>query len=269
MGYYDIMASRMMLNTLLYTISELSKINERIKSMNKDQKMIIKVEIGRGGPTEYLNINNDIITFERDKVYPNYDAYISFNNPLEFLKLLKNLKINLEQLKAEGKIKLGGPPNFQKNCEEIINIALPYYNDELGEDISPEDELLQVKFILFALMAGFQEIAEEDENVREEIKGINVSIKVKIVDGPQCFLLFQNGTFRGCMDGEGVKPTVVIKLKDLETARALLTGKGDAAKSFMRGDILIEGETKHAMKLVNINELLTDYLDYIKAKTKK
>jgi hypothetical protein len=269
MGYYDVIASRMMLNTLLYAISELSKINERIKFMNKDQHMIIKIEIGGGGPTEYLEIKEDIIYFERDKVYPNYDAYISFNKPLEFLKLLKSIKIDLGQLEAKGKIKLGGPPNFQRNCEEIINIALPYYNDALGEDISPEDEAIQVKIILFALMAGFQEIAEEDENVREEIKGVNVVIQVKIVEGPQCFLLFQNGVFTGCMNGEGLKPTVTIRLKDLETARALLTGKGDAAKSFIRGDILIEGETKHAMKLVNLNELLTDYLDYVKAKTRK
>ena len=269
MGYYDVIASRMMLNTLLYAISELSKINERIKFMNKNQYMIIKIEIGGGGPTEYLEINNDVISFERDKVFPTHDAYISFNNPLEFLKLLKSLKIDLGQLESEGKIKLGGPPNFQRNCEEIINIALPYYNDALGENISPEEEAIQVKIILFALMAGFQEITEEDENVREEIKDINVIIQVKIVEGPQCFLLFQNGMFQGCMDGEGIKPTVTIRLKDLETARALLTGKGNAARSFIKGDILIEGETKHAMKLVNLNELLTDYLDYIKEKQRK
>ncbi|MFX1450127.1 MAG: SCP2 sterol-binding domain-containing protein [Promethearchaeota archaeon] len=269
MGYYDIIASRMMLNTLLYAISELSKINERIKFMNKDQNMIIKIEIGGGGPTEYLEIKNDVITFERDKVYPTHDAYIGFNNPLEFLKLLRSLKLDLEKLKSEEKVKLYGPANFQRNCEEIINIALPYYNDAIGEDISPEEEALQIKIILFALMAGFQEITEEDENVREEIKGINVIIQIKIIEGPQCFLLFQNGIFKGCMDKEGIKPTVTIKIKDLNTARALLTGKGDAAKSFIKGDILIEGETKHAMKLMNLNELITDYLDYIKEKQRK
>ena len=62
MGYFDVISSRMMLNTLLYAISELSKINERIKFMNKDQHMIIKIEIGGGGPTEYLYINNNLIS---------------------------------------------------------------------------------------------------------------------------------------------------------------------------------------------------------------
>ncbi len=268
MGYYDLIASRMMLNTLLYAIQELSKVNDRIKFMNKDQKLIIKVEIG-GGPTEYLEINNGVIKFERDKKFPEYDASITFNNPNEFLMLLKTNKVDLSQLEAGGYAKITGPPNFKRNCEEIINIALPYYNDALPEDISQEDETLQLKIILFALMAGFQEITEEDKNVQEEIKGINVLIHVKIEDGPGCFLKFKDGVYEGCMEDKGEKPTVIIKVSDLKTARALFTGKGDVAKAFIKGKILIEGETKHAMKLINLNELLTDYYEYIKEKQRK
>ena len=139
MGYYDVMASRMLLNTMLYAISELSKVNDRIKHMNKNQQMIIKVSIGKGGPTEYLEIKNDQIYFERDKKLPSHDAEIHFNNPDEFLTFVKEEKIDLSQLEAKDKIKLSGPPNFKRNCEEIINITLPYYNDVLPEQISPED----------------------------------------------------------------------------------------------------------------------------------
>ncbi|MHA1377934.1 MAG: SCP2 sterol-binding domain-containing protein [Candidatus Helarchaeota archaeon] len=270
MGYYDIIASRMMLNTLLFAISELSKVNERILFMNKNQNMVIKVSIGDGGPTEYLEIKNDLIYFQKDKKLPSFDAEIHFNNPLEFLKLLKQTKIDLTKLEKEGKVKLSGFENFKRNCEEIINIALPYYNNALPEEnISPEDEALQVKIILFALMAGFQEITEEDENVQEEIKGVNVLIHVEVENGPQCYLNFKNGAFSGCMEDPGEKPTVTLKLSDLKTARALMTGKGDAAKAFIKGKIQIAGDTKHAMKLMNLSELLSDYYDYVKMKQKK
>ncbi|MHA1385716.1 MAG: hypothetical protein ACTSR3_18345, partial [Candidatus Helarchaeota archaeon] len=229
MGYYDVIASRMMLNTLLYAISELSKVNERILFMNKDQELIIKVSVGGGGPTEYLQIKNDIIYFEREKKFSKYDAEIHFNSPLEFLRLLKQSKIDLSKLEAEGKIKLSGFANFKRNCEEIINIALPYYNNALPEEnLSPEDEAMQVKIILFALMSGFQEITEEDDNVQEEIRDVNVLINVKVENGPQCFLSFNNGVFEGYMEDRGEKPTVTIKLSDLKTARALMTGKGNA-----------------------------------------
>ncbi|MHA1386464.1 MAG: SCP2 sterol-binding domain-containing protein, partial [Candidatus Helarchaeota archaeon] len=46
-------------------------------------------------------------------------------------------------------------------------------------------------------------------------------------------------------------------------------GKGNAAKAFIKGKIVIEGDTKHAMKLINLNELLTDYYDYVKEKQRK
>lgn len=270
MGYYDIIGSRMLLNTLLYAISELSKVNERILFMNKDQNMIIKVTIGDGGPTEFLQIKDDIINFQRDKKFPSYDAEINFNNPTEFFSALKQKKIDLDQLEKEKKIQISGFANFKRNCEEIINIALPYCINELPEEnISPQDEALQVKIILFALMAGFQEITEEDENVQEEIRDVNVLIQIQVENGPQCFLRFANGTFKGYMEDIGEKPTVILKLSDLKTARALMTGKGDAAQAFIKGRIQIEGDTKHAMKLMNLNELISDYTDYIKMKQKK
>ena len=96
-----------------------------------------------------------------------------------------------------------------------------------------------------------------------------VDICIKIENGSQSFVKFESGGFAGYIGDRGEKPTVTIKLSDLKTARALMTGKGDAAKAFIKGKILIEGDTKGAMKLMNLNELLTDYYDYVKEKQRK
>lgn len=269
MGYYDIIASRMILNTLLYAISELSKVKDRIKRIISGQQMVVQITIREGGPTEYLEIKDEAIYFEREKKYPSFDGVIYFNNPQEFLRIAKELAWDFSELEFEGKVEMNGPPNFKESCEKIINFALPYSNNTIGDDAAPEDEAIQIKIILYALISGFQEITEEDENVREEMRGVDVVIQVVVTEGPQCYLFFKDGSFSGCMDEQDYKPTVIIRLSNLKAARDLLTGKGNAGKMLLKGDIQIEGDVKHAMKLMNLNELLMGYYDYIKQRQKK
>ncbi|MHA1378754.1 MAG: SCP2 sterol-binding domain-containing protein [Candidatus Helarchaeota archaeon] len=269
MNYYDKIASKMMLNTLLYSISELSKVNIRIKRIIKNINMIIQVSIHEGGSTEYLEIKNNAIHFERKKEFNTHNAEIHFKNPSEFIKILMDTKLDLSRLESEKRMQFRYSSDFKKSCEEIINIALPYSNNTLGENISSEDEVIQVKIILYAFIIGLQEIFEEDESFREEIKDFNGIIKMDIIDGPKCYLKFQDGTYTGFMGNQVLKPNVIITMKDLKTARDLVTGKADTMKLIIKGNILINGDSSQVMKLMNLNELLSDYSDYIKQKQKK
>jgi len=259
----------MLLNTILYSIAELSKINEKIKEYIKGQKLIIQFSIGEGGPIEFLEIKNDKIFFERKKKFTYHDVRIHFFDLDIFLILLKEIELDFNQLIAEGKIEFDGRTDFKEKLIEIIKIALPYSNNALGEELTHEEEYTQVKIILFAFMSGMQIIADEDENVKKEMKGINVIIQININNGPQCYLLFDDGVFSGAIDVQHPNPTVILTLSDLHTARMLLTGKADGAKMFIKGQIQIEGDYKHAMKLMNLNELLQDYADYIKERRRK
>ncbi|MHA1378101.1 MAG: SCP2 sterol-binding domain-containing protein [Candidatus Helarchaeota archaeon] len=265
MNFYDLICSKMMMNTLLYSISELSKLSNKVKHIINDHQLNIQVSVEQG-PQEFLEIKNGKIFFERHKKLPSYDAKIHFKDPNDFLKIFKKEKLNFKQLESEEKIEIIEKPEFEDLCITLLNSAIPYANNTLGEKVSPEDELILVKIIIHALLTGFQEIVEADENVQIEMKGVDVIIQFNIIDGPQAFFHFNDGKFSGQMDSKHPNPTVKVIMNDIKTALALLTGQGNAARMLIKNQIQIEGDYSHAMKLMNLRELVSDYQDYIKAK---
>ncbi|NVM04268.1 MAG: SCP2 sterol-binding domain-containing protein [Candidatus Helarchaeota archaeon] len=268
MKYYDLIASRMLMCVILYSISELSKYNNEVKNRIKDHQLNIQFSV-EDGPIEYLEIKNDKILFERRKKLTSFDARIHFKDEKAFLKILKKEQINFKQLLSEGKIEINEDPKYENICVDLLNLALPYANYTKGENLSAEDELVVVKILMYAMLSGFQEISEVDENVQTEMKGTSVIVQFNITNGPQCYYYFNDGTFTGFMDVQHPNPTVNIVMSDLKSALALLTGQGNATRMLIKGTIQIEGDTAHAAKLMSLQELISDYQDYIKAKRRK
>ncbi|MFX0142217.1 MAG: SCP2 sterol-binding domain-containing protein [Candidatus Hodarchaeota archaeon] len=268
MNYYDLITSHMVLDVLLYTISELSKYNEKVKSRIKDHQFNILFSVEEG-PIEYLEIKNNGIFFERRKKIPNCNAKIHFKDPNTFFKILKREKLNFEQLKSEGKIEIIEESKCKNICVDLLNFALPYSNYNYGQILSPEDEYILSKTLLYGHLIGFQEIAEADENVQIEMKGVNVIIQFNVIDGPKCYFHFNDGSFSGLMDIQHPNPTVNITMSDNKSAIALFSGNGDATRMYIKGDIQIEGDYTDAMKLMSLRELVSEYQDYVRAKSRK
>ncbi len=267
MNYYDLITSRMVLDTLLYTMSELGKYNDDVKSKIKDYELNIQFSVEEG-PVEYLEIKNNKIIFERRKKAPDYQARIHFNDPNTLFKILRREQLNFEQLKSEGKIILKEEPKFKNICVDLMNLALPYSNYNYGDELTSQDDYLLAKTLLYGHLIGFQEITEVDENVQIEMKGVNVVIQFNVINGPQCYFHFKDGSFSGVMDVQYPDPNVTITMSDNKSAIALFSGQGNASRMYLKGDIQIDGDYKDAMKLMNLRELVVEYQDYVRTKSR-
>ncbi|MFX1453364.1 MAG: SCP2 sterol-binding domain-containing protein [Promethearchaeota archaeon] len=267
MNYYDLITSHMVLDTILYTISELSKSYGELKSRIKNLQLNIQFSIEEG-PIEYLEIKDGEIFFERRKKMPNCNAKIHFKDPNTFFKILKRERLNFQQLESEGKIEINEDPISKNICADLLNFAIPYSNYTLDDELSPQDEYLLAKTLLYGHLIGFQEIAEADENVQIEMKGVNVVIQFNVIDGPKCYFHFNDGSFRGAMDVQHPDPAVIITMSDNKSAIALFSGQGNATRMYMKGDIQIEGDYSDATKLMSLRELVSEYQDYVRAKSR-
>ena len=267
MNYYDLITSHMVLDTILYTISELSKYTDKVKSRIKDIQLNIQFSVEEG-PIEYLEIKDNEISFERRKKMPNCGAKIHFKDHNTFFKILKREQLNFKQLESEVKIKIDEVPEYKDICVDLLNLAIPYSNYTSVDELSPQDEYILAKTLLYGHLIGFQEIAEVDENVQIEMKGVNVVIQFNIIDGPKCYFHFNDGSFLGDMDVEYPNPAVTITMSDNKSAIALFSGQGNATRMYIKGDIQIKGDYSDATKLISLRELVSGYQDYVRAKSR-
>lgn len=126
-------------------------------------------------------------------------------------------------------------------------------------EISQKD-IIQVKTLLYSTIVSLEIISEEDEMIQREFGDIEAAIQWKIGDVAAGYIEIKGSRAKAYMDEVHPDPTVIITLTDPATARDLLNGKADASKLFMKGKILVEGDTKKAMRLLSVNELIQDYI---------
>ncbi|MFX0132626.1 MAG: SCP2 sterol-binding domain-containing protein, partial [Candidatus Hodarchaeota archaeon] len=213
-------------------------------------------------------IKNNEISFVRRKKMPNFNGRIHFKDCKTFFKILKREQLNFKQLESEGKIEIIKEPEYKDICVDLLNLALPYSNYNYGDELSPQDEYILAKTLLYAHLIGFQEIAEADENVQIEMKGVNVVIQFNVIDGPKCYFHFNDGSFTGAMDVQHPDPAVTITMSDNKSAIALFSGQGNATRMYLKGDIQIDGDYSDATKLMSLRELVSEYQDYVRAKSR-
>ncbi|NVM05107.1 MAG: SCP2 sterol-binding domain-containing protein [Candidatus Helarchaeota archaeon] len=121
-------------------------------------------------------------------------------------------------------------------------------------------DIIQVKTLLYSTIVSLEIISEEDEMVQGEFGDVEAVIQWKIGDVAAGYMEIKNSRVKAHMDIIHPDPTVIITLTDPVAARDLLNGRADATKLFMKGKILVEGDTKKAMKLLSVNELVEDYI---------
>ncbi len=126
-------------------------------------------------------------------------------------------------------------------------------------EISKKD-LIQVKTLLYSTIVSLEIISEEDEMVQGEFGDIEAVIQWKIGDVAAGYMEVKDSKVKAHMDKVHPDPTVIITFTDPITARTILNGRADATKMFMKGKLLVEGDTKKAMKLLSVNELVEDYI---------
>ncbi|MFX1449495.1 MAG: SCP2 sterol-binding domain-containing protein [Promethearchaeota archaeon] len=121
-------------------------------------------------------------------------------------------------------------------------------------------EIIEIKTLLYSTIVSLEIISEEDEMVQGEFGDVEAVIQWKIGDIAAGYMEIKNSKAKAVMDAVHPDPTVLITLTDPIVARDLLNGRADATKLFMKGKILVEGDTKKAMKLLSVNELVEDYI---------
>lgn len=126
-------------------------------------------------------------------------------------------------------------------------------------ELSKKD-LIKVKTLLYSTIVSLEIISEEDEMVQGEFGDVEAIIQWKIGDVAFGYMEIKNSTAKAHMDKVHPNPTVSITITDPISARDLLNGRADATKLFMKGKILVEGDTKKAIKFLSVNELVEDYI---------
>ena len=121
-------------------------------------------------------------------------------------------------------------------------------------------EIIQIKTLLYSTLISLEIISEEDEMVQGEFGDIEAIIQWKIGNIAAGYMEIKNSKAKAYMDAIHAHPTVTITLMDPISARDLLNRKADATKLYMKGKILIDGNTKKAVKLMSVNELIGDYI---------
>lgn len=100
----------------------------------------------------------------------------------------------------------------------------------------------------------FKQLAEEDEDLKEEIEDAEVAMQFTITDLDYKFWLVAKGSIAY---GEGdcpEDPTVSFTANG-ETITGMFSGQVDATAAYMSGDLVIEGNLQDAMAFGEISSL--------------
>ncbi len=106
----------------------------------------------------------------------------------------------------------------------------------------------------------FKQVAEENEDLKEELEDMDITIQMNITDVDAKFWLKAHD---GTMEfGEGVvdNPSFTFSATK-EIAAGMLFGEVDATSAYMAGDITVEGNLQDAMAFQEIIELALEALE--------
>ncbi len=131
-------------------------------------------------------------------------------------------------------------------------------------DVSIKD-MIQIRTLFYSNMVALEIIADEDEMVQGELGETPAVIQWKIEGIAAGYIMITNGKPKLYMDAIHPEPTITITFADARTARTILNGNGDVTKAFIKGQVQIDGDLKKGLKLLAINEVFQDYIDFFKS----
>ncbi|MHA1194928.1 MAG: SCP2 sterol-binding domain-containing protein [Promethearchaeota archaeon] len=118
---------------------------------------------------------------------------------------------------------------------------------EAGAANASVDDILKV----FEL---FKQIAEENEDLKEELEDMDIAIQMVITDKDKKFWLKAHDGTLEFGEGEVENPSFTFSATQ-EVGAGMLFGEVDATSAYMAGDITVEGNLQDAMAFQEIIEL--------------
>ena len=100
----------------------------------------------------------------------------------------------------------------------------------------------------------FKQIAEENDDLKEELEDMDIAIQMNITDADKKFWLKAGGGTMEFGEGEVENPSFTFSATK-EVGSGMLFGEVDATSAYMAGDITVEGNLQDAMAFQEIIEL--------------
>ena len=100
----------------------------------------------------------------------------------------------------------------------------------------------------------FKQIAEENEDLKEELEDMDIVIQMIITDKEAKFWLKANNGTLEFGEGDVENPSFTFSATQ-EVGAGMLFGEVDATSAYMAGDITVEGNLQDAMAFQEIIEL--------------
>ena len=106
----------------------------------------------------------------------------------------------------------------------------------------------------------FKQVAEENEDLKEELEDMDITIQMIITDKDvKSWLKAHDGTLE-FGEGEVENPSFTFSATN-EIGAGMLFGEVDATSAYMAGDITVEGNLQDAMAFQEIIELALEALE--------
>ena len=106
----------------------------------------------------------------------------------------------------------------------------------------------------------FKQIAEENEDLKEELEDMDNAIQMVITDADKKFWLKAHDGTMEFGEGEVDNPSFTFSATK-EVGAGMLFGEVDATSAYMAGDITVEGNLQDAMAFQEIIELALEALE--------
>jgi putative sterol carrier protein len=106
----------------------------------------------------------------------------------------------------------------------------------------------------------FKQVAEENEDLKEELEDMDIAIQMVITDADKRFWLKAHDGTMEFGEGSVDNPSFTFSATK-EVAAGMLFGEVDATSAYMAGDITVEGNLQDAMAFQEIIELALEALE--------
>jgi len=106
----------------------------------------------------------------------------------------------------------------------------------------------------------FKQVAEENEDLKEELEDMDIAIQMVITDADKRFWLKAHDGTMEFGEGDVDNPSFTFSATK-EVAAGMLFGEVDATSAYMAGDITVEGNLQDAMAFQEIIELALEALE--------
>lgn len=106
----------------------------------------------------------------------------------------------------------------------------------------------------------FKQVAEENEDLKEELEDMDITIQMNITDADAKFWLKAHDGTLEFGEGDVENPSFTFSATK-EIGAGMLFGEVDATSAYMAGDITVEGNLQDAMAFQEIIELALEALE--------